>query len=693
MADDTRFKERLRAAADAPTPIPALDRVSRRARVLRARRLLGGALATAIAVAAIVLPLSSLRHLGDAPGAAVKPGVGERLTFAPADGWSVIDTGPTAGLRQSAVTANFDIAARAPQEMLDLVDAGVWRPTEGALDPTDIVITTMCCGQVNPEAPTPGNPAVDLPLTVPSGPPETSWEGNTSGTSRYRVYGLVEGNPIGVEVYFGTSQPGPAMVADAETALARLVVPPSQTYTDTLDLDGIHAEMAPGWDGQLSGGVLIASTMPLAGNDHGSYMPNRSSLGPDDASIVLMENEGINVGFPHADPPITISAGDRCDGCYFEPDNARAPADHALYHHTFETAGREFDLWVEFGGLQPTDAALARVASVLDTLRVDRAGSGGEYLSNYVGAGGVSMGLPADWSWSTDVGPNGLTMHVASVPVNDPVSAANGLEAGDALISLDEQRGQDLSAYPELDLSTYPSPTPLSLTGAGVCTACEEGLPDGYGAWASRFRVGDRAFAIHVSFGSFPPPADALARVNQILATLDVDPNAAPNEQQPLPEGQEIVATAGTVEPFAYDGLRGDVPPGWTLRTNPIPGLQEPVVPVAFGSSPFPAGGDCGPDAALRQMPTDGVFAWLYEFPQRPGNAGDFTHGWIYWPRERWRDEPLSTYECTPSRATARFQMEVGGRFFELHVAVGPNASDQTLSQLTALLSSLEVDN
>ncbi len=74
MSDDTRLKERLQAASSQIAPPPGeLPPVLRRARRLRARRWVAGAVAGALILAAVVVPIAALRHLGRGAGLGASP--------------------------------------------------------------------------------------------------------------------------------------------------------------------------------------------------------------------------------------------------------------------------------------------------------------------------------------------------------------------------------------------------------------------------------------------------------------------------------------------------------------------------------------------------------------------------------------------------------------------------------------------
>lgn len=132
------------------------------------------------------------------------------------------------------------------------------------------------------------------------------------------------------------------------------------------------------------------------------------------------------------------------------------------------------------------------------------------------------------------------------------------------------------------------------------------------------------------------------------------------------------------------DGLRIRIPASWTFHQDPS-GPAEPRTIFAVGTWAFPTGGECAPAAAHAQLPSDGAFVWLIEyrdpqgvdFPERP---------------ESFALDPatLGTYECSlvPSYLI-RFQEH--GRFFQVHVALGSEASESLGPEVMRSLESLEV--
>jgi hypothetical protein len=91
-----------------------------------------------------------------------------------------------------------------------------------------------------------------------------------------------------------------------------------------------------------------------------------------DASILLAESDVLDPGYEPVTGSVSIRRIDRCDGCEVLDDGTIPPGGHVLFHRTFETGGRSFDLYVEFC-FEPGAAALERVNDVLALLRIGRA--------------------------------------------------------------------------------------------------------------------------------------------------------------------------------------------------------------------------------------------------------------------------------------------------------------------------------
>jgi hypothetical protein len=127
-------------------------------------------------------------------------------------------------------------------------------------------------------------------------------------------------------------------------------------------------------------------------------------------------------------------------------------------------------------------------------------------------------------------------------------------------------------------------------------------------------------------------------------------------------------------------------PPGWTFIANPIPELSAPRVWFAMGTWPFPRGGGCGPQAALRFLPRRGALLWLTEeigagsdlrgFPPRPAR---FTLA----------GRSPARLECSGSHPVYVIRFRERGRAYQAQFAFGAGASAATRAQAIRSLSSL----
>src|SRR5439155_16191050 len=89
------------ALQQVPAPVPDIEPVQRRARVLRTRRVVAGSIAAAVAVAGVLVPLGALgvlhEHAGKrrTPTTVTTPTTVPALDFDPAPGWDVVTTDPS----------------------------------------------------------------------------------------------------------------------------------------------------------------------------------------------------------------------------------------------------------------------------------------------------------------------------------------------------------------------------------------------------------------------------------------------------------------------------------------------------------------------------------------------------------------------------------------------------------------------
>ncbi|HYY07343.1 MAG TPA: hypothetical protein VFA25_01935 [Actinomycetota bacterium] len=406
MADDVSLKGRLQLATEVVGPAPHLLDVVRRARVLRWRRAGAATVVGAIVAAAIVLPLSRLAWLGGE-----RPTVRSDVTavgpigFEPADGWNMAASDPPSSEWPPTVWvtngpfAEGDVRSAHERDGVVRFDIGP-DATSRSLASNGILITAQVVYvSRNALPPSDAFPPSELPLELPSSPPETAWEGSRPGHSLHGIVRNVKGRWISVTIEYGTEHPAGQMLAAAQGELDRLFVEPPLPPIEDIDQFGIALALPEGWNGRLfawtSGPpTLELSTVPLDRLAGDPAIPNRDRLGEADASIVLAEDDQVDLNFEQIQLPIQIRERDLCT-CEVLDDGSTPPADHALYHRTFEAGGRSFQLYVEFGSATPPSWVWHGVNDALGAIEI----AGATRAERPVGA---VVSVPEGWSVQED---------------------------------------------------------------------------------------------------------------------------------------------------------------------------------------------------------------------------------------------------------------------------------------------------
>ena len=352
--------------------------------------------------------------------------------------------------------------------------------------------------------------------------------------------------------------------------------------------------------------------------------------------------------------------------------------------------GRYVSVQLIFGAEEPAASVVAEAEAELGRLVVAPPPSATTELDDF----GIRMSVPEDWSrflfaWGLSSDP---TLYAGTFPLRDfrdGSSLRRSMGADDLLVILAESAA--------LQDRFEPVTLPIALGPVDLCPPCEildggESPPADHTLFVRTFSVGERRFSLYAEFGSPHVTDVSLGSLNEVLASLRIDaqgslgPSDPGAEPSTLPPGPSFTASEPTA--FEYDGVSLRVPAGWTAVGAPI--AEPAVAPVvaAFGSWPFPAGGGCGPEPALAALPPQAAFVWLVDHPA-PGNRGDF-----YRPPDRFRMD-LQTqpgrWECGASWPSRMELWQVGGRFIEVHVAVGPAASQARVAEVEDLLSSMSV--
>jgi hypothetical protein len=345
--------------------------------------------------------------------------------------------------------------------------------------------------------------------------------------------------------------------------------------------------------------------------------------------------------------------------------------------------GRFIDVTAVFGSPRPGREVVRAANEQLAGLVVTPAPTPTNELDDFR----IRLQVPDDWDRGLFSRGGELTLLAGTLPLTDlydGTSVRPRMGANDLFVVLAESFAvQD--RFEPVDL-------PIELRREDECPTCEilddgRAPPADHTLFARTFSVGDRRFRLYAEFGTTDVPDAALEALNGSLATLTVDAPGSlePWDPQVLPPGPAFTAVGTRI--FEYQGLRVEVPAEWSAAAAPLD--QPAVAPVvaAFGSWPFPTGGACGPEPALGSLPDDGVLVWMAEHPA-PGNRGDY-YGFVQYVHDP-TTQP-ARWECATSAPSTMLLWEVGGRYLEVHVALGPAAGRDRIAEVTVLLNSLRV--
>lgn len=216
--------ERLLRAARGALPVPDATATSRaRARALaqvgrtrgsRRRSVIGVGIALVVASAlGVIVGATTVPSSRAAP-----PAVG--FGFLPEPGWNVLQTGrfPTPARPALAIGANVLLS---PEDGADELPYA----TLLALPPRGVVIVAGSAGRR--DGPDEGFPERRLPLRLRDAAPEIQWGVQVRPArplGQYQLRATVSGQAVDVQIYFGTEQPRPDVLAAAQRQLDRLVV-------------------------------------------------------------------------------------------------------------------------------------------------------------------------------------------------------------------------------------------------------------------------------------------------------------------------------------------------------------------------------------------------------------------------------------------------------------------------------------
>jgi hypothetical protein len=367
--------------------------------------------------------------------------------------------------------------------------------------------------------------------------------------------------------------------------------------------------------------------------------------------------------FPERNLPLTIDGHPSVQYEGQDPDRALAIVNATVN-------GRYLSVQIVFGTGDPSAALVREAEEELGRLIVAPPPVTTAAIDDF----GLRMDVPDDWdgilfSWGALP-----VLHAATVPavdLYDGASARRELGPNDLFLVL-SQNDAYAARYEEVSL-------PIQIRPEDVCPTCEildngTSPPPGHSLFYRSFAVAGRQFDLFVEFGTTSPSSQQLLELNGVLATLQIDPpqTSPPPVESPAPVPDVAVSV--------------DVPSGWVEKDEPVPGMTAPRVVAAYGTWDFPTGGACGPEPALAELPTDGALVWLVEYAN-PGNAGDFIGLSPLFSIDI--QNPPARWECAAAAPSRMYPFRIGGRFIEVHVALGPAVSSSTLQEANGLITSL----
>jgi hypothetical protein len=554
--NEAELRERLRRATDPATGGLELRPVTRRARVLRLRRVAAVVVTAALAIAAIAVPLKGLQHLGESPASSPQPATEPQasLGFEPLDGW-ITSTYLTPSFSRfgepasAAAISNVKLEARDPESVYP---PGLTNNQLDALPAHGIAVEAEQILFTRNALPTgAGYPERSLPVDLRDA---TSSTGGGEGLSRtdltsYHLNATVNGHPIIVQAWFGTADPSPDLLRQAQLALNHLVVVPATPTTDAIDDLGVTMTLPEGWHGLLysygdGAANLVVSSADAVDVD---WEKTRATLGPTDIAVVMQESRSLVElqGWVPLQGHVAIGPYDLCDGCELLDDGRPPVPAHVLYQDTFTTGGRAFDLYVEFGST-PTQTDIDQMDAVLATLAFGSVSN----PSYTPGPGSTRVGPIYDGedrpevtasdqdrtlSWAYEhasmAAPDGWTGQVYPVsglerPISllaaatwsftpggycGPLNALRELPNDGALVWLDGYRSN-----PPVGLSFAPKPTTVNLADAATDPSPCFG---GSSPFVFRWSIGGRYVVAHAALGpdaSGKTVADAEASLESV---------------------------------------------------------------------------------------------------------------------------------------------------------------------------------
>jgi hypothetical protein len=291
---------------------------------------------------------------------------------------------------------------------------------------------------------------------------------------------------------------------------------------------------------------------------------------------------------------------------------------------------------------------------------------------------GLSIHVPTGWDGRVYYNPEGgvRVLQVSNLELS-PVPPAG---PDDDLASMTRARmGKDDVVVVLWDLLYCPcqgfdaidGPVAIEPVDAGI-----EGEVRGQLLARRLFRRDGRFFDLRASFGVEHPDPLLVRQVNDVLATLRIEPATEP-----------AVRDGWTVHRDIEGGLSIETPASWGFREDPTPALISPSIRFAAGTqAEIRDGGECAPDRAIQDVPPDGALLWTVEYGD-PGQPYTFPPR----PEHLSLGDLQGPFECVGASGYV-VQFRDGGRFFQVYVVPGPDASEATLADARDALDSIAVE-
>jgi hypothetical protein len=550
----TRAKDELDRIPPAPhDPV----RVERRARSLQRRRVVMSTAVALVVVLGVVVPLTALRHLGQAerapaPAAGNDGDVWRGVDFPESEGWFVYRMDPTMRdiTNAPAVWASNVLLADDQSADADGTLRSWSFPDLTSLPPEGVVIvaSVSLATEVPPE-PNVNFPAATLPLQLSSADIRLEYEGQQDpNVPEYVLWVTAGGYSMDVRTFFGTLHPNEEQLAKAQAELDQLIVQPRP--------DAIRFDPAPGWHVVTSDPRVTdlpgapqawASSTPFAEGDlpPGSWDTSfgnwpswtEKQQGPNDLLIVV--REPLETSNPFPDNPdfgaLTLPIDLSALRVVRAPWEGEPSDDVSQIIARGVVNGRYLVLQVLFNTGTPSRELIARAQVEVNRLVVPPAPPPTLSLDQ----GGIRMNLPDGWQGRIFQYANGgaLTLHASTRPIDDLYDAHtawNGMGPDDLVVVLGEDTNATTAHFPQVAFPIVMTAADECVRGATVdqnpsfqdCEILDNGAepPEGHTRLVRRFDVGERSFMLWVEFGTLDVSPEMLAEANDVLATLEIDP-------------------------------------------------------------------------------------------------------------------------------------------------------------------------